>query len=154
MIKGLSGRVARNRVLRRIGSWGPVFKLTFNLMIHSKVSSYYSTVLAFKGNGGRGDNRNYGDRVPAIFYRQDGYLHITCAVNGKKSYPVNVRIDLGRWYRIDIEQANLHGKVSSRYTDTRVLLFILVEVFVTGAPTCSGNCWKPLKSCPDSRLIL
>ena len=85
-------------------------------MIHSKGSSYYSTVLAFKGNGGARDNRDYGDRVPAIFYRNDGYLHVTCAVNWKKSYPVNVRIDLGRWHRIGIEQARLHDKVNLQRT--------------------------------------
>ena len=103
----------KNNLLQTIDSWGPFFKVTFDLMVHSKPTSHWSGLLAFKGNGGSSNVAKYGDRAPAIFYNQQGHLHFTNAVSGKVNYAFNKAINLGKWYRIEIEQASSNGKVGS-----------------------------------------
>ena len=88
-------------------------------MVHSKPTSYWSSILAFKGNGGLNDWKEYGDRVPAIFYNQLGQLHFASAVNGNKNYHFNRAIDLGKWYKIEIEQVSLNGKVEAMVFNLR-----------------------------------
>ena len=113
LFQGLSGKVKKNNLLQTIDSWGPFFKVTFDLMVHSKPSSYWSSILAFKGNNGSSDFDKYGDRAPAIFYNQLGKLHFVNAVNGNKRYVFDRPIDLGKWYKIEMEQVSLNGKVES-----------------------------------------
>merc|ERR1719210_886085 len=79
-------------------------------MIHSKVDSTWSGVLAFRGNGAVTDWSQYGDRAPAIFYNKEGNLHFNSAVSGKKhafKYPV----ELNKLYHIEIAQEETDGKV-------------------------------------------
>ena len=101
----------KNNLLETIDSWGPLFKVTFDLMIHSKLSSSWSSILSFKGNGGLTDYVKYGDRAPAIFYNKNGYLHFTNAVSGNINYYFDKKVDLGKWYHIDVEQNVKDGKV-------------------------------------------
>ena len=103
----------KNNLLQTIGSWGPLFKVTFDMIVHSKPTSYWSGILAFKGNGGSSNLGKYGDRAPAIFYNQRGHLHFTNAVSGKTNYIFNRAIDIGKWYKIEMEQVSLNGKVES-----------------------------------------
>ena len=85
--------------------------MTFGLKIHSKVSSDWSSILAFKGNGGLADATLYGDRAPAIFYNKQGHLHFCNSVSGNKNYYIDKTINLNQWYRIEIEQVLIGGKV-------------------------------------------
>ena len=86
-------------------------------MVHSKPTSYWSSILAFKGNGGSSNIGKYGDRAPAIFYNQLGRLHFTNAVSGNKNYYVDIPIDLGKWYKIEMEQLSSNGKVEGMKHD-------------------------------------
>ena len=52
-----------------------------------------------------------GDRIPAIFYNSKGYLHIVSAVDKNANYAVDYKIDLKKWYYIEIAQTKI-GKVS------------------------------------------
>ena len=59
---------------------------------------------------------NNGDRVPAISYHSDGYLSIASSVNNNGNYWLNHKIDLKKWYHIEIVQAmNKNGKVIEYY---------------------------------------
>ena len=85
-------------------------------MIHSKVDSTWSGVLAFRGNGAVTDWSQYGDRAPAIFYNKEGNLHFNSAVSGKKhafKYPV----ELNKLYHIEIAQEEKDGKVCKTWFD-------------------------------------
>ena len=104
----------RNNLLETIDSWGPLFKVTFDLMIHSKVSSTWSSILSFKGNGGLTNYDKHGDRAPAIFYNKRGYLHFCNALDGNRNYCKDKTVDLNKWYRIEVEQVSMEGKVRSR----------------------------------------
>ena len=81
-------------------------------MINSKVPSVWSSILAFKGNGGLEDVKEYGDRAPAIFYNKNGHLHFTNAISGNRNFAFDKAIALGKWYHIDIEQNVKNGKVN------------------------------------------
>ena len=75
------------------------------------MNSVWSSILAFKGNGGSDDLKKYGDRAPAIFYNKNGFLHFTNAVSGNRNYYFDKKVDLGKWYHIDVEQNLKDGKV-------------------------------------------
>ena len=108
-----SFKIQRNNLLATIDNWGPYFRVSFDLKIHSKVNSVWSSILAFKGNGGSDDLKKYGDRAPAIFYNnKDGYLHFINAVSGNRNYGFNYNIDVGNWYHIEIiQKLNNDGQV-------------------------------------------
>ena len=109
---GQSGYIQQNFELDTLEEWGPLFRISFDLMIYYKVNHDWSSVFAFKGNRGEGNFDKYGDRIPAIFYHQEGYLHFTNAVSGYTNYQINYGIELGKWYHIDILQSQMDGKVN------------------------------------------
>merc|ERR1711874_209906 len=65
---GYSGKIQKNNLLDTIDTWGPNFRVTFDLMVHSNVKSIWTCILAFRGNGGTRNAGQYGDRIPALFY--------------------------------------------------------------------------------------
>ena len=113
-----SGKLKKNNLLATIDSWGPYFKLSLDLKIHSKVYPGWSSILSFKGNGGLEDWKKYGDRAPAILYNKNGQLHFTNAVSGNLNYVFDKKVDLGKWYHIEIEQNWKNGKVILSYKST------------------------------------
>jgi len=108
-------RVVANRELATIPKWGPSFKISFDLKINSFGSdpdyeeypaewNGYSSVLAFKGNGGL-DCCSHGDRVPVINLRQDGDLVFSHSVGEDTSHEFRYNIaELNQWYNIVVEQ--------------------------------------------------
>ena len=113
-----------------IGHWGPIFKLSFELIVFSKVPYLWTSVLAFRGNGGEKDVAKYGDRIPAIFYNKNGYLQFSMAVSGNKNYKIKKEIDLGKWYLIEIEQILNKGKVGYMII-YQIVLTVIMERFTT-----------------------
>ena len=111
IILGLSGDVKKKTEIGTIPSWGPQFRVSFDLKINSQVSGDrggFASVLSFKGNGGK----NNGRRIPDILMNKKGFLHFTSAVNGNRNYNFNINsIKLNKWYSIAIEQIRDEGKV-------------------------------------------
>ena len=105
------GVVGENKLLGTIDSWGPLYRVSLDLIVHSHSSTTYSSVLSFKGNGASTDNDNYGDRIPIIQVGNNGYLYLISSVNGDNSYIVKTEIDLNNWYHILIEQKLINRKV-------------------------------------------
>ena len=105
------GVVGENKLLGTIEGWGPLYRVSLDLIVHSHSSTTYSSVLSFRGNGASTDNDNYGDRIPIIRVRNDGYLYLISSVKGDNSYIVKIEIDLNNWYNIIIEQKLINGKV-------------------------------------------
>ena len=105
------GVVGEKKLLGTIDSWGPLYRVSLDLIIHSHSNTTYSSVLSFKGNGASTDNDNYGDRIPIIRVRNDGYLYLISSVKGDNSYIVKIEIDLNNWYNIIIEQKLINRKV-------------------------------------------
>ena len=96
----LQGDVKRNKEIGVInGTWGPFFRLSFDLIIHSFVKGKgkrkkgWSSVLAFSKKPSVDLNKNGKLR---IFFHQRKYNFVT-------------NVELNRWYNISIEQ-NLNNK--------------------------------------------
>ena len=77
---GLSGVVKKNTEIATIPSWGPQFRVSFDLKINSLASGNrggWSSVIAFKKDGGARNAGQIGDRIPAIFFNKKGILHFS-----------------------------------------------------------------------------
>ena len=68
----------------------------------------WSTIIRFTTGG---DCCNIGDRVPAIFYNNDGFLLISSAVSGDGNLYVEAPVDFGKLYHIEIFQRQKNGQV-------------------------------------------
>ena len=104
-----------------IETWGPQFRISFELQIHSKpprsTDDDVYNILAFKGNGGTNNCCNIGDRVPLIEYYphdpQGERLHFASAVgsNGNYYYDYYDTIELNKTYTFVIEQITVNNEV-------------------------------------------
>ena len=115
-----------NEIAAINGTWGPFFRVSFDLIIHShkkgKGKKGWSSILAF--NNEKNDccdqypvkkhccNRK-GDNVPGITVTEKGVLIFTNSVSGNKNYKVNFNIELNSWYNITIEQKPQNKKVNN-----------------------------------------
>ena len=112
---GLSGDLKRNTEIGTIPSWGPQFRIHFDLKINSHVSGDrggWSCVISFKKDGGKSNAGRYGDRSPSIYMNKKGFLVVASAVNGKRNHNFKFHsIKLNEWFSVTIEQTSDKGKV-------------------------------------------
>ena len=108
----------RNTEIGAIATWGPQFRVCFDLKINSHVSGNrggWSNVISFKNNGGKGKLGQIGDRIPAIFLNRRGFLHFTNGVNGNNNYHFNFHsINVNKWYSITIQQTRNNDKAREK----------------------------------------
>ena len=105
----------RNTEIGTIATWGPQFRVCFDLKINSHVSGNrggWSSVISFKKDGGARDAEQIGDRIPAIFFNKKGILHFSTSVNRNRNYNFNFNsIKLNKWYSIALAQTWENDKV-------------------------------------------
>ena len=104
----LGTKVKKNNQIGTIASWGPTFRVAVDIIVHSAAPGWTS-ILRFTSTSHNWNQM--GDRIPAIFYNSKGYLHIVSAVDKNANYAVDYKIDLKKWYYIEIAQTKI-GKVS------------------------------------------
>ena len=114
-----SGKIQKNLQLATIEEWGPLWKISLDLIIYSLNSpSGFSSVLRY--TAGDTDSSQYGDRVPAIFFfssNTERYLQFTNAVNGDPNFFFDHDIELNRLYNIQIDQEEKDGKVCTSWLE-------------------------------------
>ena len=138
----LGTKVKRNTQIGTIKSWGPTFRVSVDLIIHSYGSGHhYRNIIAFKGNNGHNCCNN-GDRVPAIWSHPMIGLHIVGSVHGRM-YSFNYRgIKLGKKFNLVIEQVWINGEVCSFWYSLHLLyLHTSTKYFyslITNPPVISG----------------
>ena len=103
-----SKNVKKNKEIGVInGTWGPFFRISFNLIIHSYVKGKgkqgWSSVLAF-------------DRKPSIDLKKNGELRFFFH---QRKYSFVTNVDLNRWYNISIEQKGNNRKVSFKKSEVQ-----------------------------------
>ena len=109
---GLSGDVKKNTEIGALPSWGPEFRISFDLMVNSLSGGTWLSVLSFKRDGGKRNIGKIGDRIPGIYLNKKGFLHFASGVNRNRNYKFNFdSIKLKKWYSILIEQSKDKGKV-------------------------------------------
>ena len=109
----LSGVVRRHNEIGIIESWGPHFRVSFDMKIKSFVAAKWTNILSFKGNGAKESCCQPGDRAPAVFLEnKERYLVFSNPVNGNGKYSYKFReLELNQWFKIIIEQISINGKV-------------------------------------------
>ena len=84
------------------GTWGPFFRISFDLLIHSYVKGKgkqgWSSVLAF-------------DKKPSIDLNKNGELRFFFE---QRKYNFISNVDLNKWYNISIEQRPNNEKVREK----------------------------------------
>ena len=112
---GFSGKIEKNTEIATIPRWGPWFRVSFDLKINSYRSvnkGGWSSVIAFKKDGGESNLEKIGDRIPAVFLNKKESLHFSSGVSGKRNHNFDfISIKLKKWYGIVIEQTRDKGKV-------------------------------------------
>ena len=112
----LDGDNSKGKEIGKIDSWGPLFRISLDLIIHSRVNNGFSSVLAFRGNGGRENCCFIGDRIPAIFLNNPTMtLQFANSVRHYGNYWFEFKINRKTWYNIIIEQKFVHRKVKRKY---------------------------------------
>ena len=109
-----SGVIERNKEIGTIDSWGPIFRISFDLIIHSNVKGKgkqgWSSVLAFeKRTNDRNGRMKSVHRIPSVDLNKKGQLRIFFQ---KRKYTFVSNVDLNKWYNITIEQKIKYKKVS------------------------------------------
>ena len=114
-VTGHTGEIEENKEIGTIDIWGPMFRVSFDLIIHSYVRGKgrkgWTSVFSFKGNGGKRHCCKHGDRVPEIALDKNGGLRISNSVSGNAKYSFISKVRLKKWHSIIIEQAPTYGKV-------------------------------------------
>ena len=109
---GCSGVIKKNTVIGTIPSWGPLFRVSFDMKINSYQKTDWTSILDFKGNGGTREKGKHGDRIPTVLHEKKNKELIFCSsVNGNENYHIKYKVDLKKWYNIIIEQISIDGKV-------------------------------------------
>ena len=100
-------KIVADKEIGTIDSWGPFFRVSFDLIIHSLRQEEWSSLLAFRGNGAICDNCKIGDRVPVLFLNnKDCVIQFSNTVNN-----LLFDVELNNWYNIIIERKSVNGKV-------------------------------------------
>ena len=107
----IGNKIRKSKEIGRIDSWGPFFRVSFDLIIHSHAKNGYSSIIDFKGNGGTSDCCEMGDRIPSIQVSKNPvyplHLRFANAVNQNGNYYFDFFISLSTWYNIIIEVQSL-----------------------------------------------
>ena len=107
--------VEKGRLIDTVSSWGPLFRISFDLFITSFGPSVWSSILSFKGNGGTNNCCNNGDRVPIVQLRDNGELYFINSVNGNGNAHFHTAVETNKWLEIEIEQTKIEGKVENKH---------------------------------------
>ena len=106
----------RNNQIGTIARWGPTWRVSVDLIIHSYGSGHHlRSIISFKGNNGHNCCNN-GDRVPAIWSNPGRGanrrgLYIVGSVNGGLHGFNYKGIKLGKKFNLVIEQVWINGEV-------------------------------------------
>ena len=113
-----AGDIKRNNEIGTIDSWGPLFSVSFDLIIHSYVKGKgkqgWSSILAVKGNGETSHCCKHGDRIPEISVNKNGKMRISNSVSGNKKYQFISNVGLKKWYNITVDQRQTNEKVNKK----------------------------------------
>ena len=99
----MQGDVIRKKQIGAIsGTWGPFFRVSFELIIHSYVKGKgkqgWSSVLAF-------------DKKPSVDLNKNGELRIFFQ---QKMFSFNTFVEINKWYNLTIEQKPNQEKVKKK----------------------------------------
>ena len=95
-------KIQRNKEIGTIDSWGPLFRVSFDLIIHSLLQDVWSSLLAFSAN------EKICDHCEIALFLDNKFG--TIQFQNRNSI-VHVKIEVNKWFNIIIEQKSINGKV-------------------------------------------
>ena len=103
---------SKNLDIGTIDNWGPFFRVSFDLIIHSHGKNDCHSVLALKATT---DCFQDGDKIPAILVCKNirTYLEFVYSVNNNQKFMFKTNFKFKTWYKIVIEKKAVKGKVRS-----------------------------------------
>ena len=110
---GLKGDVEAHRILGSVETWGPQYRISFDLMINSLVpgnTDGWSSVLRFKRKGAGNAGFN-GERVPSININKNRMSLNVANLDGMGYYYYDIAVELNKWYNIILQQKVTNGQV-------------------------------------------
>ena len=107
----VGSNVRKNNEIGTINSWGPLFRISLDLMIHSYVEGKWLNVLTFKGFKGNGIPKINEERIFDILLMKptettNGFLVFDDRYTNITFNDRYFEISLKTWYNIIIEQKN------------------------------------------------
>ena len=96
-------KILRDKEIGTIESWGPFFRVSFDLIIHSLLEDEWSSVLAFVDG-----METIPIPIPAINFHRSGFLNFQNK-NFQLTFDFNIKRNI--WYNVIIEQKTSNGKV-------------------------------------------
>jgi|ERR1711915_190424 len=98
--------IKRGNLLTTFKKMGKSWVVYFKLKLNSVNSGRYLSILQMTTANGNKE-KNYGSRNPAVFIKGNK-LHIAAAINGNSNhhYDVPKALEAGKWYDINIQQAD------------------------------------------------
>ena len=105
-------KYSKNLDIGTIDNWGPFFRVSFDLIIHSHGKNDCHSVLALKA---KTDCFQDGDKIPAILVCKNirTYLEFVYSVNNNQKFMFKTNFKFKTWYKIVIEKKAVKGKVRS-----------------------------------------
>ena len=105
-------KYSKNLDIGTIDNWGPFFRVSFDLIIHSHGKNDCHSVLALKA---KTDCFQDGDRIPAILVCKNirTYLEFVYSVINNQKFMFKTNFKFKTWYKIVIEKKAVKGKVRS-----------------------------------------
>ena len=97
-----------NYLLDTIASWGPLFKVSFQLKLNN-YGNKIDSLLHFTATDSNG--LGAGERVPAIFVKSSGYLLFRAHIGTTTDWGFNKKWDLGEWHDVSMIQHVKNGEV-------------------------------------------
>ena len=106
--------IGQGNLLATLPTWGPTFRLTLDLYIHSFAGSGLNNGFAELVRLTSTDNNccAIGDRIPAIFTHKNGHLHIGTQIGSRGNQVKNVNLAKRKWHRLELVQYAESSKVA------------------------------------------
>ena len=99
--------IKKNQLVKELKNWGKEYKIEFGIKV-MKLPKHPTNVLHISASDN--NDKNYGDRIPAVFIHKEGYARICSAVNDEKNFCKDLNFELGKKYQATIQQLKKDGK--------------------------------------------
>ena len=104
--------ITKDNLVATLPSWGDQFDVSLELWIESFTpsnSNGWSELLRFTATNK--DMGSAGDRIPAIFANDNGYIHVVSQIGTNANANKNINIKTKTWTKVEIKQYQENGKV-------------------------------------------
>ena len=100
-------KIQKYKEIGTIDSWGPFFRVSFDLIIHSLRQGGWTNLMDFQAYGTICEYCPYGYHTVPVLYLNNmlGFIDINFVGSFK------FKIELNQWYNIIIEKKAVNGKV-------------------------------------------